>query len=298
MRPSIRYGRSQPLATWHSVEFNMPGASLILRVICLGVLTSEAALNGPVRPEKLSRRALLAGTLAMPLLVAVPQKGSTSEDGPQDPRTTWSFFGLVAPPIQATWSYDTLVEQAKAENIATIQTATSHDCVVATGHDGMRFVSMVADDAIPALLIATQKSDGSLPFEVLPIDPNRAAVRDVATQFLNLLGVLWLADQADLLPWDTTPYGSIAEREAAQRGGEKVKMKLLTRLRSTFEKKKKKAPTVLKRRVAAGELRACPALPPVALPHAKGRGCRSSSLQANILAHPQAWITTRRCAAY
>ena len=88
----------------------MPGASLILRVICLGVLTSEAALNGPVRPEKLSRRALLAGTLAMPLLVAVPQKGSASEDGPQDPRTTWSFFGLVAPPIQATWSYDTLVE--------------------------------------------------------------------------------------------------------------------------------------------------------------------------------------------
>ena len=39
-----------------------------------------------------------------------------------------------------------------------------------------------------------EKPDGSLSFEVLPIDENRAAVRDVARQLLNLLGVLWLAD--------------------------------------------------------------------------------------------------------
>jgi len=146
---------------------------------------------------------------------------------------------LVAPPIQGTWSYDTLVDQAKADNLATIQTAVSHDCIIATTHDGMRFASIVSDKALPTLLIDVEKPDGSLPFLVLPIDENRAAVRDVATQFLNLLGVLWLADQADLLPWDTTPYGSIAEREAAQRGGEKVKKKLLGQLRSALEKKKK-----------------------------------------------------------
>ena len=232
---------------------------LILRVT-LGVLTSAAALNGPVRPEKISRRTLLAGALATPLLVAGPLKGSASADEPRDPRTAWSFFGLVAPPIQGTWSYDTLVDQAKADNLATIQTAVSHDCIIATTHDGMRFASMVADKAVPSLLIDVEKPDGSLPFLVLPIDENRAAVRDVATQFLNLLGVLWLADQADLLPWDTTPYGSIAEREAAQRGGEKVKKKLLGQLRSALEKKKK-APA---RREAASCTcaRACPALLP------------------------------------
>jgi hypothetical protein len=131
------------------------------------------------------------------------------------------------------------VDQAKAENLATIQTAVSHDCIIATTHDGMRFASMVADKAVPTLLMDCEKPDGRLPFLVLPMDENRAAVRDVATQLLNLLGVLWLADQADLLPWDTTPYGSIAEREAAQRGGEKVKKKLLGQLRSALEKKKK-----------------------------------------------------------
>lgn len=158
------------------------------------------------------------------------------------------------------WSYAELVEQAKAENLATIQTAVQHDCIVATTHEGMRFAALVADKAVPLLLIDCEKPDGSLPFEVLPIDENRAAVRDVARQLLNLLGVLWLADQADLLPWDTTPYGSLAEREAAQRGGAKVRKKLLAQLRSAFEttgqkKTQKKTPKGARRVEHDEELR-------------------------------------------
>mmetsp|Transcript_20902 Transcript_20902/g.49721 ORF Transcript_20902/g.49721 Transcript_20902/m.49721 type:complete len:202 (-) Transcript_20902:867-1472(-) len=162
---------------------------------------------------------------------------------------------------------------------------------------------MVADKAVPSLLIDVEKPDGSLPFLVLPIDENRAAVRDVATQFLNLLGVLWLADQADLLPWDTTPYGSIAEREAAQRGGEKVKKKLLGQLRSALEKKKK-APA---RREAARCTCAVPGLARPSCPAAccgfasHGRpghsGGRSSSASAGRCVYTcQAWSTTRLCA--
>lgn len=215
--------------------FSSASRGLLILHLTLGTLTSEAALNGPVRPDNLSRRALLVGALATPLLVAGPQKGS-SEGPPRDPQTAWTFFGLVAPPIQATWSYDTLVDQARAENLAAIQTAVSHDCVIATTHDGTRFASLIADSAVPTLLLEVEKPDGSLPFLVLPMDENRAAVRDVATQFLNLLGVLWLAGQADLLPWDTPSYSSIAEREAAKRGGEKMKNKLLAQLCSALKK--------------------------------------------------------------
>ena len=267
---------------------------LTLRVTYLGVLVSAAALNGPAHPEKISRRALLAGALATPLLVAGPPKShAASTEGPQDPRTAWSFFGLVAPPIQGTWSYDTLVDQAKAENLATIQTAVSHDCIVATTHDGVRFASMVADKSVPTLLIDCEKPDGSLPFLVLPIDENRAAVRDVATQFLNLLGVLWLADQADLLPWDTTPYGSMAEREAAQRGGRKVKKKLLGQLRSKLEKKKAPARREAARCTCAEGSPGPPApLPAVALPCA-----RAQPAQGEEYTCVQAWSTTRLCAA-
>ena len=32
---------------------------------------------------------------------------------------------------------------------------------------------------------------------------------------MNLYGLLWVADLAGVLPWDTTPYSSLAEREEA-----------------------------------------------------------------------------------
>ena len=44
--------------------------------------------------------------------------------------------------------------------------------------------------------------DGSMPFEVLPIDPIRQRVRDVAFSTLALSGILFFLDEFDLLPWD------------------------------------------------------------------------------------------------
>ena len=146
----------------------------ILRVTCLAALTSAAALNGPAQPQKSSRRTFLAGVAATPLLVAGPLKSraastdgprdpQASTDGRRDPRTTSAFFGLAAPPIQGMWSYAELVEHAKAENLATIQTAVQHDCIVATTHEGMRFASMVADKAVPLLLIGERVSHSTEP---------------------------------------------------------------------------------------------------------------------------------------
>ncbi len=103
-----------------------------------------------------------------------------------------------------------------------------------------RFASLVADKDVPTLLLEVTQPDGSLPFEVLPIDKNRAAVREFAKHWLNIMGALWLADQADLLPWDTTPYGSLAEREAAQRDGVTKRKKLLPQLYDAIVAKKEK----------------------------------------------------------
>ena len=271
-----------------------------LRVTCLAALTSAAALNGPAQPQKSSRRTFLAGVAATPLLVAGPLKSrAASTDGPRepqastggrrDPRTTSAFFGLAAPPIQGMWSYAELVEQAKAENLATIQTAVQHDCIVATTHEGMRFASMVADKAVPLLLIGERVSHSTAPCLAprSPHAPNSGPAWRVQTA-RSPMGACpsrcfpstrtappcatWQAssstcwessgwrtrlglgpnpipipnpdpnpnlnpnltpnpnskphpnpNQADLLPWDTTPYGSLAEREAAQRGGAKAR---------------------------------------------------------------------------
>jgi hypothetical protein len=133
-----------------------------------------------------------------------------------------SFFGLAAPPIQAIWSYEQLVQEARAGSIASVQIAVQHDCVIATSTSGQRYSTLLPDKRFPELLADVMLPDGSTPFEVLPLDAARANVRDAAFTTLNILGTLWLADLAGLLPWDTTPYSSLAEREKIQAGREKV----------------------------------------------------------------------------
>ena len=74
--------------------------------------------------------------------------------------------------------------------------------------------------------------------QVLPIDADKQEVRKAAWMILNLSGLLWLADLAGLLPWDTTPYNSLAEKEkrreeksrAEARGDDETATKLGSRL--------------------------------------------------------------------
>ena len=75
---------------------------------------------------------------------------------------------------------------------------------------------------------------------------NRAKVRDAAFVLMNLYGLLWVADLAGVLPWDTTPYSSLAEREEAQRSGQRSgeargSRRLFAQLRSMSEKSRRGA---------------------------------------------------------
>jgi len=58
---------------------------------------------------------------------------------------------------------------------------------------------------------------------------------------MNLYGLLWVADLAGVLPWDTTPYSSLAEREEAQRSGEaRGSRRLFAQLRSMMTEKSRR----------------------------------------------------------
>lgn len=164
-----------------------------------------------LRPElSMGRRGVLSA--------ATTTLTATAQPAEQDLAAKSSFFGLAAPPIQASWSYKELLQEARAGAIATVQIAVQHDCVIAVTTTGHRYSCLLPDSDFPALLADAMLADGSMPFDVLPMDPARARVRDAASITLGLLGILWLADLADLLPWDTTPYASLAEREKGQTG--------------------------------------------------------------------------------
>ena len=72
------------------------------------------------------------------------------------------------------------------------------------------------------------REDGSVPFELLPIDPVKQKVCEVWLQYVGVFAGLWGADQLDLLPFDTTTYSSLAERDKAKEAearGEAIKPK-------------------------------------------------------------------------
>jgi hypothetical protein len=76
-----------------------------------------------------------------------------------------SKFGML--------TYDELVEQARTGQIATLQIAVQHDTVIATDRVGHRFACMMRDEELPLLILDATGEDGSMPFEVLPMDEVR-----------------------------------------------------------------------------------------------------------------------------
>ena len=130
-----------------------------------------------------------------------------------DPYAHWSFFGLAPPPVERTVTYDELVRIIRQDRIETVQIAVQHDCIVATTTEGHRLALVIRDRDLPILFADTMERDG-LPFTYLPIDRTRQAVRAAAQTALATYGAFVAADKAGLVPWDTTPYNSLAERDA------------------------------------------------------------------------------------
>ena len=170
----------------------------------------------PAEPPVSRRQALTA--VAATLLTARPDRveaARSSEARVEDWKGHSSFYGLAAPPIQGELTYEQLLRAADAGHIATVQIAVQHDNVIATTPEGHRFSCPIKDKDFPLLQVDAMRSDGSLPFEVLPLDPIRDQIHKRAFDLTAILGVLYLADELDLLPWDTTNYGSVKEREEA-----------------------------------------------------------------------------------
>ena len=129
-----------------------------------------------------------------------------------DPYARWSFFDLTPPPIEKVLTYEELVVEAKNNSIISVQIAVQHDCVIATTTARHRIASIIKDEDFDSFLLDCMDKKGNLPFLVLPIDKGRTIVRNVGRISLDIAGGLWLLDCFGFLPWDTTPYASIKQR--------------------------------------------------------------------------------------
>tara|TARA_Y100000022_G_C13186485_1_gene345975 strand:+ start:243 stop:947 length:705 start_codon:yes stop_codon:yes gene_type:complete len=152
---------------------------------------------------------------------------------PDDPYGHWLFFGLVPPPIEKVITYDELIENIKNNTIFTIQIALQHDYIIATTIENHRLACLVSDKKINDLILDTMQKNGNLSFYILPMDPIRSKIRDFAQILFGTTLGIYIASELDLIDYDTTPYGSIKERDDFIKSGKKPK-KILNYLKETF----------------------------------------------------------------
>ena len=140
-----------------------------------------------------------------------------------DPYAHWSFFNLAPPPVKQVLNYDELLYKINNDQIVSIQIAVQHDCIIAISNEGYRYTAPIKDNDFNILISDSIRKNGNIPFEIKKIDIMRKLIRDFAISTLETASILFIFDTFDLLPWDTTSYSSIKEREDAIRSGEKPK---------------------------------------------------------------------------
>lgn len=201
--------------------------------------------------SKITRRSIIAGSLLAPTITnanilneeySIFQLSSTQnnlENNKDDPFAYWSVYGLVPPPIEKIISYDDLLENIKNKTIFSLQIAVQHDCVIATTKDGHRWACLVKDKNFPQLLMDAMDKNGNMPVYVLPQDPIRSKIRNVAqTIFYSTLSFYILSD-LDIISYQFEAYNSIKEREEALRSGKKPKKFLKSLLDNILNSTKK-----------------------------------------------------------
>tara|TARA_Y100000591_G_scaffold285323_1_gene267528 strand:+ start:935 stop:1639 length:705 start_codon:yes stop_codon:yes gene_type:complete len=196
-------------------------------------------INALTIPPLITRRSLFAST---PIIISQPSNAVDKIDKripynkQVDKYAHWSFFGLVAPPIEKTLSYEKLLEQIKYDNIVSVQIAVQHDCVIATTTRGHRLSCLIPDNKFQNLLMDSMDKDGNIPFRVIPMDPIRAAIREAAQFILISSSAFYIAADLDIIKIDTTAYNSIKEREEAYSSGKPPKKFLKSILQKFIDK--------------------------------------------------------------
>ena len=187
----------------------------------------------------ITRRNLFATT---PIIISKPSNAEDKIDKKipynkqVDEYAQWSFFGLVAPPIEKTLSYEKLLEQIKYDNIVSVQIAVQRDCVIATTTQGHRLSCLIPDNKFQNLLMDSMDKDGNIPFRVIPIDPIKATIREAAQFILISSSAFYIAADLDIIKIDTTAYNNIKEREEAYRSGKPPKKFLKSILEKIVDK--------------------------------------------------------------
>ena len=205
---------------------------MLTKIILLLSFLNINSFNLP--SPKITRRGIISSSiLTLPLSVQADELYTEKIDW----LAHWSFFGLAPPPIERKITYDELLKEIKSNKIKSLQIAVQHDCVIATTNEGHRLSLLLPDEKFDNLVMDSIDKKGNQMVNVLPIDPIKAKIRDIAQITLVSICSFYLAVDLGILDYDLTSYSSIKEREDAIANGKKPKKLLKSIITKLLENK-------------------------------------------------------------
>ena len=158
-----------------------------------------------------SRRAMIATFALTSSPTSVHSKEYIDNDIDDiDHMSHWSFFVLAPPPIADVLSYEELVDFAKNGHVQAIQPAVQHDVLIATSNKGWRYASFIKDKDTK-LFVLDCMTNKSIPFAILPRDPIRNMIHDVAQLTFDTFLIMIVLEQWNLLPFNITSFGKLKD---------------------------------------------------------------------------------------
>lgn len=148
--------------------------------------------------------------------VADVSPSNLEETDKEDVYARTSFGGLVQPPIESTVTYDKMLQMVARDEIQAVQPAVQENWVVAITSRGHRLACHLVNSTMDTLALDLTGSRVA----ILPLSPWRMRLHAAAELTLQSVVVILGLDKAGLLPWDLTPYPSMAARNNATRARE------------------------------------------------------------------------------
>ena len=119
----------------------------------------------------------------------------------------WSIYNIIPPPIEKVITYNELLMEIEKNNIASLQRAPQHDCIIATTQNGHRWTCLIKDNKLNILIsdIENIKSD----LTILPIDKNLENIRKAWQFYIISYLTLFITSEFGLIDIDMIGYSSL-----------------------------------------------------------------------------------------
>lgn len=210
-----------------------------LKYLCLFLFFVESNSLNYQQNVKIQRRDLINSCLLIPTICNADVVDNTIfklsptfnnlDNNNDDKYAHWSLYGLAPPHIEKTINYKELIEYVDKNLVYSLQPAFWHDCIIVTTKNGHRLTFSIKEKDYDNLFTDILKKNNNI--YILPVDPIRSNIRNVAQVFFYPSFLFYILSELDIIPYQIVTYNSIKERDEFKKLNKKPD-KIITKIKN------------------------------------------------------------------